>query len=211
MTTITSRPVGRPRAVTEQSILDAALRQMDQGGASAVSVRGIAGQVGITPNAVYTYFPNKAAVLRALVERFLGEVKHEQFVDRQLPWRQRIHAFALELRAHLVAHPGAVHLLLGGPMDGPNALALRVALSEVFTAAGRSADDAARASSVLLVYVFGSIALEVAELGLRSYPRTAETAATVAMSVSTEQFLWGLDRVLDGLEPDRRISDTKDQ
>jgi TetR/AcrR family transcriptional regulator, tetracycline repressor protein len=80
---------------------------------------------------------------------------------------------------------------------------------------------------VLLVYVIGSIALEVAELGrpdatpteservtarraaldslpARTYPRTMETADAVSMYFSTEQFLWGLNRVLDGLEPSAR-------
>ena len=77
---------------------------------------------------------------------------------------------------------------------------------------------------VLLVYVIGTIALEVAELGrpdatpaeseratarraaldslpARTYPRTMETADAVSMYFSTEQVLWGLGRVLDGLEP----------
>jgi AcrR family transcriptional regulator len=224
MTTPTSRRTGRPRAVTEQAILDAALLQLDAGGAASVSVRGIAAQVGIAPNALYTYYPNKAAVLRALVERFLGEVNHDRFIDRQLPWRQRVEALALELRTHLVAHPGAVHLLLGGPMDGPNALALREVLSEVLADAGSRPDDAARGSYVLMVYLLGAIALEVAEIHqpdtapteperiatrraaldtipAEIYPRTSRTAGTVAKYFTTEQFLWGLQRVLDGLDP----------
>jgi TetR/AcrR family tetracycline transcriptional repressor len=224
MTTPTGRRTGRPRAVTEQAILDAALSQLDIGGAAAVSIRGIAAQVGVAPNAVYTYFPSKAAVLRALVERFLGDVVHDRFVDRQLPWRQRIEALGLELRTHLVAHPGAVHLILGGPMDGPNALALRESLSEVLADAGSTPDDAARSSYVLLVYIFGAIALEVAELDQHrgtptegdrvstrravldtisadAYPRTTETVSTMSKDFTTEQFLWGLTRLLNGLQP----------
>lgn len=223
-TTPATRRTGRPRAVTEEAILDAALRQMDAGGAASVSVRGIAARVGIRPNAVYTYFPNKTAVQRALVERFLGEVNHDQFADRQVPWRRRVEAVALELRSQLVAHPGAVHLLLGGPMNGPNALMLRESLSEVLADAGATSDNAARASYVILVYILGAIALEVAELdepdgapteqerittrqaaldtiSADAYPRTTETAATVARFFTTEQFLWGLQRLLDGLEP----------
>jgi TetR/AcrR family tetracycline transcriptional repressor len=33
------------------------------------SVRGIAARVGVAPNAVYTHFPDKAAVASALVGR----------------------------------------------------------------------------------------------------------------------------------------------
>ena len=62
-------------------------------------MRGIAARVGVAPNAVYTYFPDKAAVVKALVERLLGEVDHDVFADRSRPWRERVEALALELRA----------------------------------------------------------------------------------------------------------------
>jgi TetR/AcrR family transcriptional regulator, tetracycline repressor protein len=78
---------GPRRALTEDEILDAALSLLDDGGPSAASVRGIAARVGVAPNAVYTYFPDKAAVVKALVERLLGEVDHGVFADRAQPWR----------------------------------------------------------------------------------------------------------------------------
>src|SRR6201995_4451007 len=88
-----------PRAATEDEILDAALALLDQGGAAAVSVRGVAARVGVAPNAVYTYFPDKAAVIRALVDRLFGEIDHGVFADRAQPWRQRVESLAVELRA----------------------------------------------------------------------------------------------------------------
>ena len=57
---------GPRRALTEEQVLDAALSLLDDGGANAASVRGIAARVGVAPNAVYTYFPDKAAVERAV-------------------------------------------------------------------------------------------------------------------------------------------------
>ena len=77
MTTPTGRMRRGPRrALSEEEILDAALGLLDEGGANAASVRGIAARVGVAPNAVYTYFPDKAAVVKALVERLLWEVDH---------------------------------------------------------------------------------------------------------------------------------------
>lgn len=115
-----------------------------------------------------------------------------------------------------------VNLLLSRPMDGPNALALGERLLEIFADAGLTPDDAARASYLFTTYVLGSIALEAAELehsgppppedqrvatrhvGFATlpadrYPRTAATATTMARAITTEQFTWGLTRVLDGL------------
>jgi AcrR family transcriptional regulator len=213
---------GPRRALTEDEILDAALSLLDDGGPAAASIRGIAATVGVAPNAVYTYFPDKAAVVKALVERLLGEVDHDVFADRTQPWRLRVEALALELRARLTAHPGAVPLMIGGPMDGPHALALNDRLLELLADAGLSAVDAARAAYLLIVYVFGSIALEVAahhqpgslppeadRIATRhralaavpadQYPRAAAAAATLAGYVSTQQYMWGLHRVLDGV------------
>jgi TetR/AcrR family tetracycline transcriptional repressor len=213
---------GPRRALTEDEILDAALSLLDDGGPNAASVRGIAARVGVAPNAVYTYFPDKAAVVKALVERLLGEVDHDVFADRTQPWRLRLESLALELRTRLSAHPGAVPLMIGGPMDGPNALALNERLLELLADAGLNPTDAARAAYLLIVYVFGSITLEVAaqhqpgplppeseRIATRHrtfaatpadhYPRAAAAAATLATYISTQQYVWGLRRVLDGI------------
>jgi AcrR family transcriptional regulator len=217
-----SRRRGPRRALTEDQILEAALTLLDEGGTDAASVRGIAAKVGVAPNAVYTYFPDKATVVKALVERLLGQVDHGIFIDRDQPWRQRVESLALDLRTRLSAHPGAVPLMIGGPMDGPNALALNERLLELLADAGLNPTDAARAAYLLIVYVFGSIALEVTDLPqpgplppeseridtrldaftatpAEHYPRTAAAAAAMAGYISTEQYLWGLRRLLDGI------------
>ncbi|WP_426405219.1 TetR/AcrR family transcriptional regulator [Streptomyces sp. R-07] len=213
---------GRKRAVREGEVVAAAMRLLGARGAEAVSIRGIAAELGLAPNAVYTYFPDRAAVVGAVVEHLLGETDLAALTVRDTPWRDRIHALAADLRHRLLAHPGAVHLLLSGPMDGPHALALGEALLAVLADAGLDPTEAARASYLLIVQVLGAIALEAAELPspapappivervatrreqLRAvpadrYPRTAEAADTIARFVSDEQYAWGLDRVLDGI------------
>src|SRR5881227_2172013 len=137
------RRPGPRRALSEDEILDAALSLLDRGGPTAASVRGIAARVGVAPNAVYTYFPDKAAVVDALVERLLGEVDHDVFADRAQPWRERVEALALELRAKLSAHPGAVSLMVGSRLDGPNAQALTERLLRLLADAGLDPTDAA--------------------------------------------------------------------
>jgi TetR/AcrR family transcriptional regulator, tetracycline repressor protein len=212
---------GRRRALTEGEFLDAALTLLDEGGIEAMSLRAIATRVGVAPNAVYTYFPDKAAVVAALVERVLGEVDHGVAAGPE-PWRQRVEALAVELRARLCAHPGVVGLMIGAPMGGPHALALNEGLLEVLADAGLDTADAARAAYLLMTYVFGSLALEAAEaqqpgplppegerVQARSrvldatpadrYPRTAAAAPAMAAYVSTDQYLWGLHRLLDGI------------
>jgi TetR/AcrR family transcriptional regulator, tetracycline repressor protein len=209
---------GRPgaaRTLSEDDILDATLSLLDVGGVEAA-------RVGVAPNAIYTYFPDKSAVLSALVERLLGEVDQDALIDSGRPWRERVEHVALNLRAQLMAHPGAVSLMIGGPMDGLNALTIGERLLELLADAGLDRTAAARASYLLIVYVFGSLALEVAELEqpgspppeakriaarrlvygaipAEHFPHTAAVAGTLADYISTEQYLWGLRRVLDGI------------
>ncbi|MEV8376647.1 TetR/AcrR family transcriptional regulator [Kribbella sp. NPDC056861] len=216
---------GRPgprRALTEDEILDAALALLDEAGPAGASIRGIAAKVGVAPNAVYTYFPDKAAVVRALVEKLLGDADHGVFADRDRPWRERIEALAIDLRERLVAHPGAAALLMSGPMDGPRATAIGEQLQELLIGAGLAPTAAARSTYLLIVYVLGSIALEVADesepgplpseaaridsrrrvfeqIPAEVFPRSAAAARTMATYVSTDQYLWGLRRILDGI------------
>lgn len=210
------------RILSEEEILDAALELLDEGGPNAASVRGIAARVGVAPNAVYTYFPGKAAVIKALGERLLGEVLQDSLDHTEGPWRACIESLALDLRARLAAHPGAVTLMIGGPLDGPNALALQERLLQLLDAAAVPADEAARGAHLLIVYVFGSIAVEVtdrAQTGhapqdadrvpsprrtlsdaqAQRFPRSAAAATLIGGHASTEQYLWGLHRILDGI------------
>jgi TetR/AcrR family transcriptional regulator, tetracycline repressor protein len=214
---------GPRRALSEDEILDAAFALLDEGGAAAASVRSIAARVGVAPNAVYTYFPDKAAVVKALVERLLGEVDHDVFADRTQPWRLRVEALALELRQRLTAHPGAVSLMINsGPLNGPNAMAVNERLLELLAEAGLEPADAARTAYLLFVYVVGSVALlitdvdepgpvppEAERIAARrqvfsatpadAFPLAVAAAPTRALYVSTEQYLWGLHRLLDGV------------
>lgn len=84
----------------------------------------------------YTYFPSKAAVLQGVVERILGEVEHDVFVDAARPWRERAESLALHLRERVLAHPAAVPLMVGGPMNGRNALTLNEQLLDLLCDAG---------------------------------------------------------------------------
>ena len=222
MAPVNQRRPGPRRALSEEEILDAALGLLDEGGPAAASVRGIAARVGVAPNAVYTYFPDKAAVFQALTERLLGQVDHGVFADREQPWRERVEALAVELRARLTAHPGAVSIMIGGPLNGPNARALHERLLELFADDGLSTSDAARAAYLLIVYVFGSMALEIADLQqpgplppeservatrkrtfsatpADQFPRSAAAADVMATYISTEQYIWGLHRLLDAI------------
>jgi AcrR family transcriptional regulator len=55
--------------ITSQRIYDIALRVLEAEGPDAVTMRRIAGEIGITPMAIYHHFANREALLSAIVDR----------------------------------------------------------------------------------------------------------------------------------------------
>jgi AcrR family transcriptional regulator len=163
------------RPLTEDEILDAALALLDAGGPEAVTVRRIAAAVDAAPGAVYTYFPDQAAVHHALVDRLLGEAGRRAAAGGS--WQAAVEALALALRERLRIHPGAVPLILSAPLTGPHARALEERVRALMADAGLAGDDADHGLHLVKVYVLGAI----------------------AMGTGDRQFRWGLGRVLTGL------------
>ncbi|MBT2517043.1 TetR family transcriptional regulator [Streptomyces sp. ISL-90] len=207
--------------MSQVDIVDAAFEILEQKGFAAVSVRGVAAALGLTPTAIYTYFPSKNALMRAMVEELLAGVDVAAASDASSGWRDRVHALALAMRARLAEHAGAMVLVTSGPLDGPHALALGEALIRLFVEAGLPVDDAARAAVAVRAHVLGVSALEAAERAGRSaagptgsggratsgplwtdasrYPLTEATAHLALAAGADDEFTWGINRLLDGL------------
>jgi AcrR family transcriptional regulator len=68
----TRQTVSRDEKVDE--ILDVAQRRLREGGYEALSVAGIARELGVAQNAIYWYFPSKDHLFVAALERSLREI-----------------------------------------------------------------------------------------------------------------------------------------
>jgi AcrR family transcriptional regulator len=68
-----------PESTTEQRIARIALGILEKQGPEAVTMRRIAGAIGITPMAIYHHFANRDALLRSIVDKefadFLGMIR----------------------------------------------------------------------------------------------------------------------------------------
>jgi len=201
---------GPRRSISQADIVDAAFEILEQKGFAAVSVRGVAAALSLTPTAMYTYFPSKNALLRAMVEQVLSTLDLDAASDPAVPWRDRVQALAAELRARLAEHTGAMVLVTSGPLDGPHALALNETLIAGFTSDRMPLADAARAAHAVRAQVLGAAALDAAERAggasadaeraalwsdATAYPLT-EAAAALELD-DDAGFTWALDRLLD--------------
>jgi TetR/AcrR family tetracycline transcriptional repressor len=219
---------GPRRSLTHPEILDAAFELLEAKGFDAVSVRGVAGALGLTPTAMYTYYASKQALLAGMVEQVLGrlvigstptDAADADVASTDAAARGRVVALARGLRALLVERPGAVGLLLATPLDGPNARRIDEELLAAFTEAGLDLAAAGRAAHAVRVHVLGAVAFDAAEAA-RVDETGPDPQAPAAASDTLwddlesfplgersreldddpgERFAWGLDRLLDGL------------
>ena len=70
---------------TKERIAATALHILEREGPEAVSMRRIATAVGITPMAIYHYFPNREALLRSIVDNEFGALL--EFITRTPKFR----------------------------------------------------------------------------------------------------------------------------
>lgn len=70
---MTNPRVARKRERNRQEILQTARGLLRQGGLDAVTLASVAGELGLTKQALYHYFPSKEALVRSLVVTFLEE------------------------------------------------------------------------------------------------------------------------------------------
>jgi TetR/AcrR family tetracycline transcriptional repressor len=213
---------GPKRTLDLDKVATAALALLDAEGPGALSVRRVATELGVMPNALYTYVPDRAGLDRAVVELVLSQADLGLLDGPPSRWRRRIRAFALSLRAHLLDHPAAALLMMSAPMDGPTAVLVGERLLGALEDGGLGPTTRARGVWVLIVHVLGSVALDVAEtdgrrplapederaaarlealsfLPAEVFPRSAAAAQVQASWVTEQQFLFGLDTILDGL------------
>jgi AcrR family transcriptional regulator len=111
----------------QEEILDAAISIADEHGLDAVSMRSVAGSVGVTPMALYPHVGSKAALLDEMIGRLLGQLLPEP-VGPEAPgldglgWRERLAQLARGARAMALRHPWAAGLVFTRSTLAPGSL-----------------------------------------------------------------------------------------
>jgi len=156
------------------SLLDAAAALLDRHGYGAVTTNAIAKEAGAAVGTVYDYFPDKAAVLSALLERYRERLQHtimgalaEAGTDTNELVERSVRAFARFYQEE----PGYAQLWLGSQLIAP----LREAgdawgqefggliAQLVRQQTGKSETDAARAALTLVHAVSSVITLALTQ------------------------------------------------
>ena len=110
------RPARAP--LSQEAIVDAAFRVLDRDGATGLSMRRVAEELGTGPASLYWHVANKDALIDLIIDRVAGEIAlPEPDPDH---WQVQLRTWLLEVRDVFHRHPGVAALTLGRIPVGPN-------------------------------------------------------------------------------------------
>ena len=213
-----------PRSrLTRERVQRAALTAADAGGLEALTMRKLAEVLEVAPMALYRHVANKEDLIDAMVDIVFSEVG--------LPlsgadWRTQMRQRAISLRDVLLRHRWAIGIMESRTNPGPATLRHHDSVLGSLRAGGFSVAMAAHAYSVLDSYIYGFAltkmnlpfssddVAEVAEAMLQpfpanDYPNMVEILMEHVMKPGYDygdEFEYGLDLILDGLEKAREES-----
>jgi AcrR family transcriptional regulator len=198
-------------------VLQAAVALADEAGLEAFSMRGLAQGLGVVPMALYKHVANKDALLDGMVDMVFGEI---ELPPEDLDWRSAMRRRAMSTREALKRHSWAIGMM-ESRHPGPSNLRNHNAVMGCMREAGFSFEMAVHAYSTQDAYIYG-FALQERDLAFETPKSAGEAAQMRAETVgalgdypylvevvtklpesgydSAEEFAWGLDLILDGLE-----------
>jgi AcrR family transcriptional regulator len=141
-------------------------------------MRRLAGELGVMPNTLYSYFPHKEALLDALLDDLLGDIDPGDPTEGD--WRDGLVEVMDASRRLLLSHPQLVSAFLARPALGPNAARLGEITFTLLSRGGLDGDRAVEAFRVLLIYSLGFAAFQAPRLQTDSPERTRQAEATFA-------------------------------
>lgn len=184
-----ARRPGQRAGLAPDDVLTAARELAATGGVAAVSMRSLAAALGVAPNALYSHFADKQAVLDALLDALLGEIPTPDAARGD--WRGKLIALLDASRRVVLAHPELISQFLSRPGAGPNAQRLGAAMLALLARAGVTGRAAQDALQILLIYTLGFAAHEA--------PRRLRAPHAGGRHPDDATFRRGLGWLLDGI------------
>lgn len=171
--------------LSRERVVDAAIALADAEGLEALSMRRLAGELGVATMSLYNHVADKAELQDAMADRIAGTFT----VEPAASWHQVVRAWVGSTRAGLLAHERLIPVLLA-PARGSVVVQRGRQVVDVLVEGGMALDDAVYVVRVAARYLAGAVLLD-------SVARRGERPARRARL--DEVFGRGLESLLDGL------------
>jgi AcrR family transcriptional regulator len=211
---------GPKRSLDLAQIGRAAVKVADAEGLPAISMKRVADELGVTAMALYRYVESKDDLFLVMMDM----ASEEPLGEFPVGWRPALEKWCRDYRALLMDHPWMLQVPLAGPPATPRQLDWMEAAMIALERTGLTVAEQMQVLLQLNVYVRGDAALyaslvtgpsgedEVSDPWARlvtelapqeRYPaihRTIRTGEFDEDDDPVEQFEFGLERMLDGIE-----------
>lgn len=211
-----ARTRGPKPAITLAGIAAAGIAIADAEGLEAVSMQRIAGELPVTKMALYRHVPGKAELVAVMSDLAMGPPPERA----DLPWRDALRAWALDLYDGFSRHPWLLQSTIGRRLLGPNELtwmerglaalagtglsggeqfdSILVVTSHVRNIAQQSATFPGQTTGLTEEDLQQSLA-EILRSEAARFPHLTAVMQTAAGS-ENQGLEFGLERILDGIE-----------
>ncbi|MCA9705922.1 MAG: TetR/AcrR family transcriptional regulator C-terminal domain-containing protein [Myxococcales bacterium] len=142
----------RPKKLSRDKILDAAIALVDAEGLEALSMRRLGERLGVEAMSLYRYVGSKAALLDGIHDALLGRMQVE---PSEGPWDDAVRRLARAFRALLRDHAAALPVFATRTATGPRALAHVEQGLAVLARAGLPPAEALATFQVIFAFVVG--------------------------------------------------------
>jgi AcrR family transcriptional regulator len=146
------------RPLTQEFVVDTALRLVEEYGAAALTMRRLADELGAAVTAIYWHVGNRDALLDLLVDRIVDDMGHVKASGRTP--RSRIASLARSLRRKLIARPHLVGLAHERSRTPALFQPVQAALARELAAVDIRGSEAALIIRALQAHVIASVVLE---------------------------------------------------
>ncbi|MGH6854474.1 MAG: TetR/AcrR family transcriptional regulator [Aestuariivirga sp.] len=168
------------KSLSAEKIAEAALKYIDGKGLSAFNFRTLAHILGCEAMSIYHYYPSKAHLFDAMIDRCIREMQLAPETD---PWLDRMRQMCREFRAMALRHPGFFPFFAVHRLNTPTALAVLNRILKVFEATGLDAETRARHFRVIGYFITGAALDETS-----GYAKGPSAAEPVPGDVAAREF-----------------------
>lgn len=211
-------PAPRRVPLTRARVIEAALRIMDAEGLEAVTMRRIGRELGVEAMSLYNHVKDKDDILDGVSELVMSEFELPPSTG---DWREDGKNAAREWRRLLRTHPNVMALMAERrkPLANPESLRPMDSAIGILRGAGLDVRDAAQAFNAFGSYIMGFVMMEqgmmfghdadeghvamhedIARTFGEDFPNLVEAFPVIHECSTDEQFEFGLDLMMRGLE-----------
>lgn len=184
-------------AINRQDVLTSAIGVLDRVGLPDLTMRRVAGDLGVAPGALYWHIPNKQSLLAAIADSILADPALAAAASKsRMRWDRQLTGYAHALRAVLRRHRDGAEVVSASLASRLGTRNLHEQIADIATSAGAKPADAASVARTLTHFVVG---FTFEEQTREAMARAGAVAGVVDQAATDREFAGGVDIVVDGL------------